>query len=151
MKNHQIHNIDESERPILLIVEDSPDLVEYLTAILENEYHLEVASNGREGLQKAMEYIPDIILSDVMMPEMDGIAMLGKLKTDQRTSHIPVVMLTAKADIASKLIGLERGADDYLAKPFNEEELHVRLKKLVELRKVVTRTLCFDGGASQNQ
>ncbi len=124
-------------RPILLVVEDSPDLVEYLSAILEEEYHLEVASNGREGLQKAMEYIPDIILSDVMMPEMDGIAMLDKIKTDQRTSHIPVIMLTAKADIASKLVGLERGADDYLAKPFNEEELRVRLKKLVELTKIV--------------
>jgi len=128
---------DENDRPILLVVEDSPDLVEYLSAILGNEYHLEIASNGREGLQKAMEYIPDIILSDVMMPEMDGIAMLEKLKTDQRTSHIPVVMLTAKADIASKLIGLERGADDYLAKPFNEDELHIRLKKLIELRKVL--------------
>ena len=130
-------NIDDSERPILLIVEDSPDLVEYLTAILENEYHLEVAANGREGLKKAMECIPDIILSDVMMPEMDGITMLEKLKTDERTSHIPIVMLTAKADIASKLTGLERGADDYLAKPFNEEELHVRLKKLVELRRLL--------------
>ena len=129
--------VAESDRPILLVVEDSPDLVEYLTAILENDYHLEVASNGKEGLHKAFEYIPDIILSDVMMPEMDGIAMLEKLKTDQRTSHIPVVMLTAKADIASKLTGLERGADDYLAKPFNEAELHVRLKKLVELRKVL--------------
>jgi signal transduction histidine kinase/DNA-binding response OmpR family regulator len=129
--------LDESNRPILLVVEDSPDLVEYLTAILKDEYHLEVASNGKEGLQKAFEFIPDIILSDVMMPEMDGIAMLEKLKGDHRTSHIPVVMLTAKADIASKLVGLERGADDYLAKPFNEEELHVRLKKLVELRKVL--------------
>ena len=129
--------LDESERPILLVVEDSHDLVEYLTAILKDEYHLEVASNVKEGLQKAYEYIPDIILSDVMMPGMDGITMLEKIKSDQRTSHIPVVMLTAKADIASKLIGLDRGADDYLAKPFNEAELHVRLKKLVELRKVL--------------
>jgi signal transduction histidine kinase/DNA-binding response OmpR family regulator len=129
--------LEESERAILLIVEDSLDLVEYLRAILENEYHLEVAANGREGLQKAFEYIPDIILSDLMMPEMDGIAMLEKIKTDQRTSHIPVVMLTAKADIASKLNGLERGADDYLSKPFNEDELRIRLKKLIELRKIL--------------
>lgn len=125
----------EDESPILLIVEDSPDLVQYLEAILKNNYHLEFAVNGREGLEKAREYIPDIILSDVMMPEMDGIAMLEKVKTDQRTSHIPVVMLTAKADIASKIAGLERGADDYLAKPFNEDELRIRLKKLVELRR----------------
>jgi len=129
--------ITESEWPILLIVEDNLELQEYLNAILKHDYHLEFATNGNEGLQKAFEYIPDIVLSDVMMPEMDGIAMLGKLKNDQRTSHIPVVMLTAKADISSKLTGLERGADDYLAKPFNEAELHVRLKKLVELRKVL--------------
>ena len=128
---------DESGQQILLLVEDSPDLVEYLTAILKDEYHLVVASNGKEGLQKAFEYIPDIILSDVMMPEMDGITMLGELKTDVRTSHIPVVMLTAKADISSKLTGLQRGADDYLAKPFNEAELHVRLKKLIELRRLL--------------
>lgn len=129
--------IEKNERPIILVVEDSPDLVEYLRAILDNDYHLEVASNGREGLKKAMDCIPDIILSDVMMPEMDGIAMLEKIKSDQRTSHIPIVMLTAKADIASKLSGLERGADDYLAKPFIEEELQVRLKKLVELRRLL--------------
>lgn len=130
----QVGMAESDHQPILLIVEDSPDLVEYLKAILESEYHLVVASNGYEGLRKAYEYIPDLILSDVMMPEMDGIAMLGILKTDQRTSHIPVVMLTAKADIASKLTGLERGADDYLAKPFNEAELHVRIRKLIELR-----------------
>jgi len=130
-------NPEKPEQPILLIVEDSPDLVEYLSAILKDDYHIETARNGNEGLQKAFEYIPDIILSDVMMPEMDGIAMLGILKTDQRTSHIPVVMLTAKADIASKLEGLERGADEYLAKPFNEEELRVRLKNLIELRKAL--------------
>jgi signal transduction histidine kinase/DNA-binding response OmpR family regulator len=129
--------MEESERPILLIVEDSHDLVDYLTALLKDDYHLEFAANGREGLQKALEFIPDIILSDVMMPEMDGIAMLERVKADQRTSHIPVVMLTAKADIESKLTGLSRGADAYLAKPFNEEELSIRLKKLIELRKVL--------------
>jgi CheY-like chemotaxis protein len=128
---------EESERQILLIVEDSPDLVDYLEAVLKEDYLLEFASNGKEGLQKAFESIPDIILSDVMMPEMDGITMLEKIKTDERTSHIPVIMLTAKADIASKLQGFERGADAYLAKPFNEEELKIRLKKLIELRKLL--------------
>lgn len=125
------------ERHILLIVEDSPDLVDYLAAVLKEDYLLEFASNGKEGLQKALEFVPDIILSDVMMPEMDGITMLEKIKSDERTSHIPVIMLTAKADIASKLQGFERGADAYLAKPFNEEELKIRLKKLIELRKVL--------------
>jgi YesN/AraC family two-component response regulator len=94
-----------------------------------------VAVNGKTGLEKALEIIPDIILSDVMMPVMDGIEMLDKVKNDIRTSHIPVVMLTAKADINSRLAGLERGADAYLAKPVDERELHIQLKNLVELRK----------------
>ncbi len=121
--------------PILLVVEDSEDVSQYLTAILQNEYQVTRAENGEAGLEKALKIIPDIILSDVMMPEMDGISMLEKLKSDFRTSHIPVVMLTAKADIDSRLIGLERGADAYLAKPFNENELHIQLKNLIEQRK----------------
>ena len=87
------------------------------------------------GIKKALEIVPDIILSDVMMPVMDGIEMLEKVKNDIRTSHIPVVMLTAKADIDSRMAGLERGADAYLAKPVDERELHIQMKNLVELRK----------------
>jgi DNA-binding response OmpR family regulator/two-component sensor histidine kinase len=121
--------------PLLLIVEDSSDVVLYLQAILKYEYRIEVAENGNIGMKKAMEIIPDIILSDVMMPAMDGIELLEKVKNDIRTSHIPVVMLTAKADIDSRLAGLERGADAYLAKPVDERELHIQLKNLVELRR----------------
>jgi len=121
--------------PSLLIVEDSSDVSLYLKAILKAEYHIEVAENGKVGLEKALNLIPDIILCDVMMPEMDGIEMLEKIKTDFRTSHIPVVMLTAKADIDSRLIGLERGADAYLAKPFNQNELHIQLRNLIDQRK----------------
>lgn len=121
--------------PLLLIVEDSHDVSRYLEAILKNEYQVEHAENGKKGLEKAMRLIPDIILSDVMMPEMDGISLLEKVKNDIRTSHIPVVMLTAKADASSRLSGLERGADAYLAKPFEEKELHIILKNLVEIRK----------------
>jgi YesN/AraC family two-component response regulator len=107
----------------------------YLQAILKYEYRMEVAANGSIGLEKALQIIPDIILSDVMMPVMDGIEFLEKVKNDIRTSHIPVVMLTAKADIDSRLIGLERGADAYLAKPVDERELHIQMKNLVDLRK----------------
>ena len=124
-----------AKRPFLLIVEDSSDVVLYLQAILKYEYRIEVAGNGSIGLEKALEIIPDIILCDVMMPVMDGIEFLEKVKNDIRTSHIPVVILTAKADIDSRLAGLERGADAYLAKPVDERELHMRLKNLVELRK----------------
>ena len=127
--------VSPTGRPLLLIVEDSPDVVLYQQAILKYEYRIEVAGNGSIGLEKALEIVPDIILSDVMMPVMDGIEMLEKVKNDIRTSHIPVVMLTAKADIDSRLAGLERGADAYLAKPVNEKELHIQLKNLVDLRK----------------
>jgi signal transduction histidine kinase/DNA-binding response OmpR family regulator len=121
--------------PTLLIVEDSTDVSQYLAAILKEEYHVEIAENGKSGLEKTLSLIPDIVLSDVMMPELDGIEMLGKIKNDFRTSHIPVVLLTAKADIDSRLTGLERGADAYLSKPFNENELHIQLRNLVEQRK----------------
>jgi YesN/AraC family two-component response regulator len=121
--------------PILLVVEDSDDVSHYLAAILQNEYQVTRAENGKAGFEKALKIIPDIILSDVMMPEMDGISMLEQLKSDFRTSHIPVVMLTAKADIDSRLVGLARGADAYMAKPFNENELHIQLRNLIEQRK----------------
>lgn len=128
-------NIPAEDLPALLIVEDSTDVSQYLTAILQNEYRIEIAENGKAGLERALRLIPDIVLSDVMMPEMDGIEMLEKIKNDFRTSHIPVVMLTAKADIDSRLTGLERGADAYLTKPFNENELHIQLRSLIESRK----------------
>lgn len=130
-----VEKVTLSRLPLLLIVEDNTDVVLYLRAILKHEYRIEVAGNGNIGLEKALVIIPDIILSDVMMPVMDGIELLEKVKNDIRTSHIPVVMLTAKADIDSRLAGLERGADAYLAKPVDERELHVQLKNLVEQRK----------------
>jgi signal transduction histidine kinase/DNA-binding response OmpR family regulator len=123
-----------SELPVLLIVEDSADVTDYLKALTANYYQVATACNGREGFEKALAIVPDIILSDVMMPEMDGIAMLDAAKSDFRTSHIPVVMLTAKADIASKLHGLQRGADAYIAKPFNRDELLLQMRNLIELR-----------------
>ncbi|MBG0861078.1 MAG: response regulator [Bacteroidales bacterium] len=126
---------EPAEAPLLLIVEDNHDVVQYLHAILKTEYKVEVAENGQTGIRKALELIPDIILSDVMMPLIDGIELLERVKSDFRTSHIPVVMLTAKADIDSRLAGLERGADAYIAKPFDEKELHIQLRNLVELRK----------------
>lgn len=129
------HVPQHHDLPVLLIVEDNNDVTEYLKSLLHKEYSIQMAENGKIGLERAWELIPDIILSDVMMPEMDGISMLSELKKDIRTSHIPVIMLTAKADIASRLEGLETGAEAYLEKPFNKEELFIRLRKLVELRK----------------
>ncbi len=134
-KNILSEEYGHKERPLLLIVEDSHDVIDYLTALLDKEFRIEVAGNGMEGLKKALDLGPDIILSDIMMPEMDGIELLDKVKNDMRTSHIPVVILTAKADIVSRLQGLERGADAYIAKPFHRKELVIQLKKFVRLRK----------------
>lgn len=122
-------------KPNLLIVEDNPDVQQYLIACLENDYQLILAENGQIGIDKAIELIPDLILSDVMMPEKDGYALTEILKNDERTDHIPIVLLTAKADFESRISGLEKGADAYLAKPFEKRELLVWLEKLLELRK----------------
>jgi CheY-like chemotaxis protein/nitrogen-specific signal transduction histidine kinase/AraC-like DNA-binding protein len=130
-----VEEVVSEDKPLLLVVEDSHDVVLYLHTILRGDYNVQVAYDGRKGLQKALELMPDIILTDIMMPEMDGIELLDKIKNDIRTSHIPVVVLTAKADLASRLTGLERGADVYIAKPFNKRELLVQLNKLIKLRK----------------
>lgn len=119
----------------LLIVEDNQDVVGYLKACYQNYFSIRVAKNGTEGYKVAFEEIPDIIISDIMMPEMDGFELCKKLKEDFRTSHIPIILLTAKADIPSRIEGLETGADAYIVKPFNQQELLVRMQKLLELRR----------------
>jgi len=109
--------------------------MEYLTACLKGHYALDFAYNGQAGIEKALENVPDLIVSDVMMPFKDGFEVLDALKNDERTSHIPIVLLTAKADAQSRLAGLRRGADAYLSKPFHQEELSVTLENLLELRR----------------
>ncbi len=123
--------------PLALIVEDNEDVVRYLSGCLEGHFGLSVARDGQEGLEKAEEWVPDIVISDVMMPRKDGFELCDTLKHNWLTSHIPVVLLTAKADAASRISGLRRGADAYLAKPFDEEELLVILENQLELRKTL--------------
>lgn len=123
------------EKPMLLVVEDNDDVAGYLVSLCSGEYDVIIATNGEEGAGKAIEFVPDIILSDIMMPVMDGIGMLNIVKNDLRTSHIPVVILTARADVASRLDGLARGADAYIAKPFEQNELMIQLRSLIEQRK----------------
>ncbi len=107
----------------------------YLREILSGTYHIAEASNGLAGWDYALDNTPDLIISDVMMPEMDGHQLCEQLKTDERTSHIPVVLLTARAGEEAKLEGLETGADDYITKPFSPVELKARVQNLIELRQ----------------
>lgn len=142
---------ENAELPNLLIIEDNPDVAQYLYACLEGHYRLALGQDGEEGINKALEQVPDIIVSDVMMPKKDGFEVCQALKQDDRTSHIPIVLLTAKADVESRIAGLEHGADAYLAKPFDKKELLVRLEKLLELRdKLRARYTALDALGDKN-
>ncbi len=123
------------DRPIILIIEDNGDVRAYIREQLENEYAILEAEDGEAGIARAIEAVPDLVISDVMMPKKDGYEVCRTLKTDQRTSHIPVILLTAKAGEQEKLAGLETGADAYVIKPFRQQELAVRVRKLIELRQ----------------
>lgn len=133
-----------SDNPIILVVEDNIDLGHYIGDHLPG-CSIILAGNGVEGLNKATQSIPDLIISDVMMPEMDGVEFCKNIKEGEKTSHIPVILLTAKADIASRLEGLKTGADDYMTKPFNALELQTRVKNLIlqreKLREHFSRTV----------
>lgn len=127
--------IGDSSLPTVLIVEDNTDLQQFISDTLNKEFNVTVAGNGKEGIEKALVLIPDLIVTDVMMPVMDGVAMTNELKKNEKTSHIPVIMLTAKATIESKIEGLKTGADDYLVKPFDGDELIARIQNLINQRE----------------
>lgn len=125
---------DGSGKFTLMIVEDSEDVRYYLSSLLKNQYKLILAENGLDAINKSLEQLPDLIISDIMMPEMDGLEFCQRIKNDWRTSHIPVILLTARTTIEDKVEGLETGADDYLYKPFNSSELYARIKNLISQR-----------------
>lgn len=127
--------LNGKDLPVALLIEDNRDVLTYIASCLEGRYQLEFALDGQDGTEKALEIVPDIIISDIMMPKKDGLEVCATLKEDIRTSHIPLILLTAKADRDAKLKGLKAGADAYLAKPFDQEELDIRLEKLLDLRR----------------
>lgn len=129
----------EDDKEILLLVEDNNDIVAFLRQLLMSTYQLVVAKDGKEGASMALELIPDIIISDVMMPEMNGLELTQLLKSDERTSHVPIILLTAKASEIDRMEGLRHGADAYLMKPFNKEELMLRLENLLALKSSMKR------------
>jgi ligand-binding sensor domain-containing protein/signal transduction histidine kinase/DNA-binding response OmpR family regulator len=123
------------EKDIILVVEDNADVREYIRSALEPGYIVKEAKDGEEGLRQAREIVPDLIICDIMMPGMDGYELCRTLKTEIATSHIPVILLTAKAAEENIIQGLETGADDYITKPFNTKMLLARIRNLIELRR----------------
>ena len=128
-------SIAGDDAPLVLVVEDNSSVRSFIIGELRPNYNILEAENGRDGLFLALKKIPDLIISDVMMPEMDGIELCQTLKNDEKTSHIPIILLTAKSEEGNILKGLEVGADDYMLKPFGIKQLLVRIEKLIELRK----------------
>jgi len=124
-----------NQQPLVLVVEDNADLRFYIRDVLRSTYRVIEAENGQIGFEKAIGLLPDLILSDIMMPIMDGIELCGMLKTDVRSSHIPVILLTAFSAIDTQLKGLKTGADDYLTKPFHADILLARIENLIESRR----------------
>jgi DNA-binding response OmpR family regulator len=135
------HTLDVSNqpadpnKPTVLIVEDSPDVLALIVNQFRNSYNVLTATNGDLGMDTAVQHVPDIIITDVMMPVMDGYELCKQLKTHPATDHIPVIMLTAKVDRDSKISGLERGADAYINKPFDKEEVILTVQNLLDFQK----------------
>ncbi len=145
------HDLEETEvknsKPLVLIVEDDLELRGFLGGELSKNYRILESENGKNGLEKAIENIPDLIVSDVMMDEMDGINMCKLVKQDIRTSHIPVILLTARHSEEIKQNSFDIGADDYITKPFNASLLHIRINNLIEQRRQLRKLFAVGGNS----
>jgi len=128
--------ISTKDAPLVLIVEDNEEVLQFIQKVLQENYRIATARNGEEGLLKAEQLNPALIISDIMMPNMDGNEMCRKLKSDIKTSHLPIILLTARAAQLFKNEGLETGADDYITKPFNPDELRLRARNIIRNRQI---------------
>lgn len=133
-----------SEFPLLLLVDDNAELLDYVAQNLRNTYRILTASDGIEGLQLAKKHQPDVLISDVAMPRMDGFELCRQLRSDASTSHIPVILLTARSTTSDQIEGFETGADDYITKPFNMQLMQLRIKKLIETRNKLRERFSTD-------
>jgi signal transduction histidine kinase/ligand-binding sensor domain-containing protein/AraC-like DNA-binding protein/AmiR/NasT family two-component response regulator len=140
----QQNRSDIKDAKTLLIVEDNHDVRQYLFSIFNDKYNVLLANDGQDGLEKTMEFLPSIIISDVMMPHMNGYEFCEKVKSDMLTCHIPVIMLTAKATNAERLTGIELGADAYISKPFEIQILQATVAQLIDTREKIKLVLKRD-------
>jgi signal transduction histidine kinase/DNA-binding response OmpR family regulator len=127
----------ETEQPLVLVVEDNPEMREYIRGCLRTEFRVLTAEDGEQGLERIIAAVPDLVVSDLMMPRMDGLELCRRLREDERTSHIPVILLTARAGDEARLTSFGLGADEYLTKPFRPEELRVRMHNLIRQRQLL--------------
>jgi len=134
-KKKYILEKNKEETPVMLIVEDNNDVLNFISSHFEDSFQVIIASNGKEGIEKALSFIPDIIISDVMMPEVSGVDLCRIIKSDSRTSHIPIILLTARTPLIYRIEGLETGADDYLTKPFSIKMVESRVWNLLHTRQ----------------
>lgn len=128
---------DDAAQPTILIIEDNADVSYYIGSLLKEDYRLLYARDGEEGMEKAKEYIPDLIITDLMMPEKDGYELCREVRRSDVLSHIPIIIITAKCSEESRIQLLDAGADAYLYKPFNADELHIRIVRLMEQRRLL--------------
>ena len=139
----ELFEMPHAHAATVLVVEDNEDLQRYMSLGLKDKYNILSARNGEEGFDLAKKHLPDIILTDWMMPHVNGVTLCRLLKADEVTNHVPVILITAKADIDSKLEGLETGADDYLYKPFDFEELLFKLNNRISNQKLIQEKLRY--------
>ncbi|NVK22164.1 MAG: response regulator [Kangiellaceae bacterium] len=127
------------DQDTVLVIEDNPDMRDYIAEVLSAEYHCLTADRGQAGLDIAIEQVPDLIICDVMMPGLNGYEVARQLRDDERTSHIPIVLLTAKGDKHSRIQGWNENIDDYMTKPFDEQELQARISNILSVRNILRR------------